>query len=50
MTIGEVAGRAGIKASAIRFYEKAGLLPKPNRTSGQRRYDDSAQHRQSSHT
>ena len=42
MTIGEVAKRAGIKASAIRFYEKSGLLPKPNRTSGQRRYDDSA--------
>jgi len=42
MTIGEVAGRAGIKASAIRFYEKAGLLPKPNRTGGQRRYDITA--------
>lgn len=42
MTIGEVAGRAGIKASAIRFYEKAGLLPKPIRTGGQRRYDITA--------
>src|SRR5260370_33394709 len=42
MPIGEVAKRAGIKASAIRFYEKSGLLPKPNWTSGQRRYDDSA--------
>src|SRR6267154_2519966 len=42
MTIGQVAGRAGIKASAIRFYEKAELLPKPNRTSGQRRYDVTA--------
>jgi len=42
MTIGEVAERAGIKASAIRFYEKAGLLPSPTRTSGQRRYDVSA--------
>jgi MerR family redox-sensitive transcriptional activator SoxR len=42
MTIGEVAERAGIKASAIRFYEKAGLLPKPARTSGQRRYDAAA--------
>ena len=41
-TIGEVAKRAGIKASAIRFYEKSGLLPKPARTSGQRRYDETA--------
>ena len=42
LTIGQVAGRAGIKASAIRCYEKAGLLPKPNRASGQRRYDVTA--------
>jgi MerR family redox-sensitive transcriptional activator SoxR len=39
MTIGEVAKRAGLRASAIRFYEKAGLLPKPARAGGQRRYD-----------
>src|SRR5713226_10752826 len=39
MTIGEVAKRAGLRASAIRFYEKAGLLPKPVRSGGQRRYD-----------
>ena len=38
LTIGEVAGQAGLKASAIRFYEQAGLLPKPLRLSGQRRY------------
>jgi MerR family redox-sensitive transcriptional activator SoxR len=37
-----VAARAGIKASAIRFYEKAGLLPQPNRSGGQRRYDATA--------
>ena len=42
MSIGEVAERAGIKASAIRFYEKAGLLPKPTRAGGQRRYDIAA--------
>jgi MerR family redox-sensitive transcriptional activator SoxR len=42
MSIGEVAKRAGINASAIRFYEKAGLLPKPTRASGQRRYDVTA--------
>jgi MerR family redox-sensitive transcriptional activator SoxR len=39
MTIGEVAKRTGLRTSAIRFYERAGLLPKPVRTSGQRRYD-----------
>jgi DNA-binding transcriptional MerR regulator len=39
MTIGEVAKRTGLRTSAIRFYERAGLLPKPLRSSGQRRYD-----------
>ncbi|SRR5579871_5704600 len=41
MTIGEVAKRTGLRASAIRFYEREGLLPKPARTGGQRRYDHS---------
>jgi MerR family redox-sensitive transcriptional activator SoxR len=39
LTIGEVARRTGLKTSAIRYYEKIGLLPKPQRISGQRRYD-----------
>lgn len=39
MTIGEVARRTGLRASAIRFYERTGLLPNPLRSSGQRRYD-----------
>jgi MerR family transcriptional regulator, redox-sensitive transcriptional activator SoxR len=39
MTIGQVAKQAGLSASAIRFYEKAGVLPKPLRSGGQRRYD-----------
>lgn len=39
LTIGEVAKKAGLRASAIRFYEKIGLLPKPMRSGGQRRYD-----------
>ncbi|MGH8870623.1 MAG: MerR family DNA-binding transcriptional regulator [Acidimicrobiia bacterium] len=40
MQIGEVARRAGMAASAIRFYEEAGLLPEPERTpSGYREYD-----------
>jgi MerR family redox-sensitive transcriptional activator SoxR len=29
-----------LKSSAIRFYEQDGLLPKPVRQSGQRRYTD----------
>jgi MerR family transcriptional regulator, redox-sensitive transcriptional activator SoxR len=41
MTIGEVAKQAGLRASAIRYYERAGVLPKPVRSSGQRRYDSS---------
>jgi MerR family redox-sensitive transcriptional activator SoxR len=39
MTIGEVAKLGGLRASAIRYYEKSGLLPKPMRAGGQRRYD-----------
>jgi MerR family redox-sensitive transcriptional activator SoxR len=38
MPIGEVARKAGLAPSAIRYYEKAGLLPRPGRQSGQRRY------------
>jgi MerR family redox-sensitive transcriptional activator SoxR len=40
LTIGQVASRAGVKASAIRYYERIGLLPEPERVSGQRRYDE----------
>ena len=38
MKIGELARRAGLNASAIRYYEKLGLLIPPHRASGQRRY------------
>jgi MerR family redox-sensitive transcriptional activator SoxR len=41
LRIGEVAQRAAVRASAIRFYEKKGLIPKPIRCAGQRRYDAS---------
>ncbi len=42
MTIGEVARRMGLRTSAIRYYEKVGVLPKPVRASGQRRYPQGA--------
>ena len=41
LTISEVARRAGIRPSAIRFYESSGVLPAPRRASGRRRYDAS---------
>lgn len=40
MTIGQIARKSGLRASAIRFYERSGLIPKPSRASGQRRYDE----------
>ena len=39
LTIGEVARRAGVATSLIRYYESIGLLPEPDRLHGQRRYD-----------
>jgi MerR family redox-sensitive transcriptional activator SoxR len=40
MTIGEVADRAGLATSAVRYYERRGLLAPDARRSGQRRYRD----------
>jgi redox-sensitive transcriptional activator SoxR len=40
LRIGEVAERAGISVSAIRFYERKGLLHAPERLGGQRRYSE----------
>jgi len=42
MKIGELAARAGLNASALRYYEKMGLLAPPSRTGGQRRYPSKA--------
>ncbi len=42
LTIGELARRAGLRASALRFYERAGLLAAPRRVAGQRRYPAAA--------
>ncbi len=38
MKIGEVAEKTGLRASALRYYERIGLLPATKRQSGQRRY------------
>src|SRR5690606_13809773 len=39
MTIGEVARRAGIRPSSLRYYEEVGVLPPVRRVNGRRRYD-----------
>ena len=38
LTIGQLAARAGVATSAIRFYERTGVLPPAERVAGQRRY------------
>src|SRR5919197_6670935 len=40
LTIGQVAARAGVKTSHIRYYEAVGVLPEPPRVRGQRRYGE----------
>ena len=41
MRIGEVARRAGVNVETLRYYERRGLLPAPDRDpSGHRRYDE----------
>src|SRR5260370_22567927 len=42
MKIGQLARSAGLNASAIRYYEKRGLLAPPQRLGGQRRYPSDA--------
>ncbi|MGI8681172.1 MAG: redox-sensitive transcriptional activator SoxR [Mycobacteriales bacterium] len=38
LAIGEVARRAGLATSALRYYERAGLIPAERSSAGQRRY------------
>jgi MerR family transcriptional regulator, redox-sensitive transcriptional activator SoxR len=38
LTIGEVAALVQLQTSTLRYYERIGILPKPRRVSGQRRY------------
>lgn len=40
LSIGQVASRVGLNASAIRYYERVGVLPAPTRVAGQRRYGE----------
>lgn len=41
MQIGELAERAAVNVQTVRYYERRGLLPEPDRTpGGYRRYDD----------
>jgi MerR family redox-sensitive transcriptional activator SoxR len=45
LSIGEIAARAGVNASHIRYYERVGVLPEPERSSGRRRYREDVLHR-----
>jgi len=42
LTIGEVAERAGLRTSAVRYYEEIGILPPAERVNGRRRYGPEA--------
>jgi DNA-binding transcriptional MerR regulator len=42
LTIGELARRARVTTTALRYYEELGLLPPARRISGQRRYPATA--------
>ena len=42
LTIGQLAKKFGLNTSAIRYYERVGVLPPPARLSGQRRYGPEA--------
>jgi len=44
MRIGEIAARARLATSAIRYYEKAGLLEPPSRIGGRRVYSSDVLH------
>lgn len=41
LTIGEVARRAEVPPTTLRYYEQIGLLDSPVRIGGQRRYEES---------
>jgi DNA-binding transcriptional MerR regulator len=39
LAIGDAARQAGVPASTLRYWERSGLLPAPQRIGGKRRYD-----------
>ncbi|GGJ82048.1 redox-sensitive transcriptional activator SoxR [Pilimelia anulata] len=41
LTIGELSGRSGVAASALRYYERLGLIRSVRTAGNQRRYDQS---------
>ncbi len=43
--IGELARRTGVAASALRYYERVGLLPPPERVGQRRHYPESSAER-----
>src|SRR5260370_25748379 len=45
LTISQVARQIRLRSSAIRYYERIGLLPPADRLSGQRRYDPTVLYR-----
>nr|WP_294847963.1 MerR family transcriptional regulator [uncultured Sphingomonas sp.] len=40
LTIGGLAGKAGVGVETVRFYQRKGLVAEPARAGGIRRYDD----------
>lgn len=44
MTIGELSLASGLPSSTIRYWERIGVLPRPARISGQRRYSAEVMH------
>jgi MerR family transcriptional regulator, redox-sensitive transcriptional activator SoxR len=45
LTISQVARQVDLRPSAIRYYERIGILPPAHRASGQRRYDETVLYR-----
>lgn len=39
-SIGQIASKAELNPSTIRYYESVGLIPEPERVNGQRRYSE----------
>ncbi len=45
LTIGKLAGLSGVNLETVRYYERIGLMPKPDRTEGGHRLYDEAHKR-----